>query len=141
MEKKLTQTSAKAHQRTDTEDRAKEYKNWHRQLDRGLYMLDVDAIEWRYRKGKLVPVAVMELTRTDSDFPINQKYLNAIVNRFENRDLQAKSARLVAEALNVEAYIVLFRYNCKEFHLYNLTRNGPWVKFNEDKMEEFLKSL
>lgn len=45
MEKKLSATGAKAHQRMDTEWRIQPYSDWHRTLDRSLYMLDVDFIE------------------------------------------------------------------------------------------------
>ena len=65
MQKKLTDSGAKAHQRADTEYRIQQYSDWHRTLDKSLLMLDVDFIEWRFRDGKLVAVGVMEVTRVD----------------------------------------------------------------------------
>ncbi|EFM09528.1 hypothetical protein PaecuDRAFT_3575 [Paenibacillus curdlanolyticus YK9] len=141
MEKKLTESKAKAHQRSDQEDRALGYKNWHRGLKRNLYMLDVDSIEWRVRDGELIPVGVMEITRTDSDQQIGTAYLDKIIERFEIRDFQGKIAKRLASILGVKAYIVLYKYDCSEFFVYNLSDNGPWNKFDPKGMESFLESL
>ncbi len=62
-------------------------------------MLDVDFIEWRYRNGDLVAVGVMEVTRVDADRNVTDGYLAAIIQRFEERDMQALAARRVAEAV------------------------------------------
>ena len=113
MEKKVTPSGAKAYQRTDAEWRIKPYSDWHRTLASNLLMLDVDFIEWRYRNGELAPVGVMEVTRVDRGRTVDQRYTDAILQRFEQRDLQARAARKVAEALKTKAYIVLFRQDCQ----------------------------
>jgi hypothetical protein len=141
MEKKLTGSGAKAYQRMDTENRIKPYSDWHRTLDRRLYMADVDFIEWRYRNNDLVAVGVMEVTRVDLAKEVNQGYLDSIVQRFEQRDLQARVARKVAEALQTKAYIVLFREDCSEFWVYNLTDRRGWGHYNPQQMEDFLLRL
>ncbi len=141
LEKKLTYSGAKAHQRGDIENRILPYSLWHRTLDRSLLMLDVDFIEWRFRDGDPVPVGVMEVTRVDSGKDVNENYLNSILQRYDIRDLQGKVARKVAEALRTRAYIVLFRENCSEFWVYDLTCNRGWIHFDPKEMEAFLKRL
>jgi tryptophan 2,3-dioxygenase len=141
MHKKTTSTGAKAYQRADTEWRIKPYSDWHRTLSKKLLMLDVDFIEWRYRHGKLVAVGVMEVTRVDKDKEVNQQYLRAIRQRFEERDVQAQAARKVAAALGTKAYIVLFREDCSEFWLYDLTETKGWYHLSPERMEKFLESL
>ena len=141
MDKQVTATGAKAYQRADTEWRIKPYSDWHRTLSKNLLMLDVDFIEWRIRDGALVAVGVMEVTRADKDKVVSQGYLNAIIQRYEERDLQARVARQVAAALRTKAYIVLFREDCSEFWTYNLTDRTGWVHRSAKQMAEFLESL
>lgn len=141
MHKKTTTTGAKAYQREDAEWRIKPYSDWHRTLSKKLLMLDVDFIEWRYRNGELMAVGVMEVTRVDKGKEVNQQYLRAIRQRFEERDLQAHAARKVASVLGTKAYIVLFREDCSEFWLYNLTDAKGWYYLTPERMEKFLESL
>jgi hypothetical protein len=141
MEKKVTPSGAKAYQRTDAEWRIKPYSDWHRTLSSRLLMLDVDFIEWRYRNGELIPVGVMEVTRVDRGRTVDQRYTDAILQRFEQRDLQARAARKVAEALKTKAYIVLFRQDCSEFWVYNLTDRAGWAHYTSPQMAEFLQRL
>jgi hypothetical protein len=141
MYKQLTPSGAKAQQRTDSEWRIRPYSEWHRKLAGELCMLDVDFIEWRYRNGELVAVGVMEVTRVDNGRAVHAGYLQAIVRRFEERDMQARAARKVAAALGTKAYIVLFRQDCSEFWVYNLTDRRGWDYFDAAGMERFLKQL
>lgn len=141
MNKKVTETGAKAYQRIDAEWRIKPYSDWHRTLSKNLLMLDIDFIEWRFRNGRLVPVGVMEVTRVDIDKYVTINYLNSIINRFEQRDLQARVARTVANALNTKAYIILFREDCSEFWVYNLTDKTMWANYDPKQMEDFLQGL
>lgn len=141
MYKERTKTGAKAYQRSDTENRVKPYSDWHRTLHGSLLMLDVDFVEWRYKNGELVPVGVMEITRVDGDKPVGNNYLNAIINRFEKRDVQAQAARKVAGALGTKAYIVLFRQDCSEFWVYCLSNPDGWSHFSPTEMESFLVRL
>lgn len=141
MDKKLTDSGAKARQREDSEWRAKQYSDWHRTLDKSLLMSDVDFIEWRFIDRKLVAVGVMEVSRADNDKDVNQGYLNAIIRRYEERDLQKRTAVAVAQALNTKAWIVLFREDCSEFWVYNLTSMRGWWHRTPVQMKEFLKSL
>jgi hypothetical protein len=141
MEKKLTDSGAKAYQRNDSEWRLKPYSDWHRTLAKELLMVDVDFIEWRYRHGQLIPVGVMEVTRVDLGKHVAPEYLEAILARYEQRDMQAEAARKVAAALRTKAYIVLFRADCKEFWVYNLTERKGWLHLQAAEMENFLKNL
>ena len=141
MDKKWTRSGAKAYQRTDTEWRIKPYSDWHRTLDSSLLMVDVDFIEWRFRYGQLVAVGVMEVTRVDKGREVGKPYLDAIISRFERRDMQARAARKVADALGTNTYIVLFREDCSEFWVYNLTTRSTWQHYTPEQMEDFLKRL
>lgn len=137
----MNENQSKALQRSDGEHRVKPYMDWRRTIKRGLYMLDVDDIEWRYRNGKQVAVGVLEMTRVDGDKPVGEGYFQAVLNRFLNRDMQGKTTKIIAEALGTHAYIVIFRYNCSEFFVYNLTLEGAWVTYNEKQFIEFLDAL
>jgi hypothetical protein len=141
MEKKITDSGAKAYQREDTEWRAKPYSDWHRTLDKSLLMTDVDFIEWRFIDGELTAVGVMEVTRVDMGKEVNQAYLDNIIHRFEVRDFQAKAARHVAEKLGTKVYIILFREDCSEFWTYNLTDKRGWAHYNPQQFEAALKRL
>jgi hypothetical protein len=141
MDKRLTSTGAKAYQRDDTEWRIKPYSDWHRTLARQLYMLDVDFIEWRNRNGEFVPVGVMEVTQVDLGRHVDDKYLDSIIQRFEARDFQARATRKVASALDTKAYIILFRQDCSEFWVYNLTDGAGWDYLDPNGMEQFLLRL
>jgi hypothetical protein len=141
LEKKLTASGAKAHQRNDTEHRLRPYSDWHRTLDRALLMLDVDYIEWRIIGGELVAVGVMEVTRVDQGREVTQGYLDAILHRYNERDIQSRAARKVAEALDTKAYIVLFREDCSEFWVYNLSETRGWYHTSPVGMERWLTRL
>ncbi len=142
LEKKITESGAKAYQRgTDSEWRIKPYSDWHRTLDKSLLMTDIDFVEWRFKGGQLVPVGVMEITRVDNGKEVNDGYLGAIINRFEQRDIQARTVRYTAKALNTKAYIVLFREDCSEFWVYNLSDRQGWYTYNSIEIESFLKGL
>ena len=141
MDKILTTTGSKAMQRSDNEWRSRPYSEWHRKLGRSYYSSDVDSIEWRFVDGELKAVGVMEITRVDDGITVGEKYLSSILDRFINRDLQSKTATRVAEVLNTKVYIILFRENCKEFWLYNLTDRKGWTHLNEYWMSYFIRNL
>jgi hypothetical protein len=104
-------------------------------------MLDVDFIEWRFINGNLVPVGVMEATRVDLGRQVNDGYLNAITQRYLERDMQARATKFVAAKLDTKAYIILFRADCSEFWVFNLSDGGAWQYFDPKQMETFLKNL
>lgn len=126
-----------------------QYREWRRQLVEGCMHLDVDQIEWRFFNRELVPVAVIEITRYSESVEDTVAhngstqpkpgYFTAILQRFE-RDIQGRATRLLAEKLDVNAYIVLYRYDCSEFWVYNLTQAKGWEHFDEKRMLKFLRS-
>lgn len=141
MIKETTTSGSKAYQRKDSEDRARPYRDWHRNLGAQYACSDVDSIEWRWRNGEPVPVAVIEITMADNDVNVCQKYLDAIIDRYENRDKQAALTRKVAIALGVNAYILLYRRNMMQFWLYNLSEKTGWSVMNNKQMSDFLRKL
>lgn len=146
MEKERTDSGSKAYQRDDEENREAEYMDWHRTLDSSLYMTDVDSIEWEYdENGKLNAVAVIEVTRVDKGKEVNEAYKQKIIDRYVERDMQRKATIKVADALDTNAYIVLFREGCSEFWGYNLTKHPDteWKKIasSSEEMEENFQKL
>lgn len=141
MDKLLTKSGSKAMQRMDNEWRARPYSEWHRSLGRSYYSSDIDSIEWRFVDGELKAVGVMEITRVDNGIFVNDKYLSSILDRFTNRDLQSRTALKVSKALETNTYIILFRENCKEFWIYNLTSKKGWIHLNTFWMSQFIKNL
>jgi len=140
MNKKTLKDGQKAYQRSDKENRVQPYLDWHRNL-KGLYMLDVDSIEWRFKKGIMTPVAVIEITRVDNDKIVTRKYLDAIIERFFKRDMQGKATLHVANALSCPAFITLFKEDCSMFYVYNLTDAEYWVKYTPAEYTGFLEQL
>jgi hypothetical protein len=145
MEKKLDTTSgAKAYQRQDAEDRALEFRSFHRTLNRRLCASDVDLVEWRLIDGVWTPVAILEITRADSGTSVTQGYKDAILDRFFSRDsFQTMAATNIAKLLGVKAWIVLFKEGCQEFWIYNLSggSGGRWYKYDRTRLENWLDHL
>ena len=145
MNKKTLPNGAKAYQRKDKEDRAIVYRDWHREL-KGLYMFDLDSVEWRYKNGVGVPVAIIELTRVDHErngrpIVVSKRYLDAILERFLERDTQGKFIMHMASCVNVPAYLTLFREDCSQFWVYNITEAIYWVKYTPEEYKDFLGGL
>ena len=55
--------------------------------------------------------------------------------------MQARATVKVAVALKTNAYIVLFRDDCSEFWVYNLSQRSGWSYYRPKEMENFLKRL
>tara|TARA_B100001123_G_scaffold170526_1_gene196134 strand:+ start:4522 stop:4950 length:429 start_codon:yes stop_codon:yes gene_type:complete len=125
--------------RPETQDRAKEFQQWHRTLGRRLLASDVDLVEWRLIDGELVPVGVLEITL--ADWPPTKPYLDAIIHRYEKKDVQGRTARHVADALGCKAWIVCYTQGCQKFWVWNLTESKGWFNFNAKQMELFLEGL
>ena len=141
MKKTLTSSGSKDYQRADSQDRSLEYKMYHRNLGPSLIAADIDLIEWRFVDGKMKAVAVCEITRVDGDIPVTRKYLSAILQRYRVRDLQARMVCKVAEQLSTNAYIILYRQDCKEFWVYNLSQNKGWWYLNDKKYKSWLEGV
>ncbi len=139
MKQITTNSGAKAHQRQDTEDRAKAFRDWHRTLGPKLYAVDIDLLELRKRAdGSFGCAAVLEVTRVDGD--VSDQYLAAILARYD-RGLQSIAAPLVAQSLGAKAWIVLFREDCSRFWVYNLSDRRGWWQLTAQRMELFLANL
>lgn len=123
--KKLTINGTKAIQRNDREDRLRDYKQWIYDQPK-LYASDIDQIEWGYKNGEELPVAVLELTRIDKSYRPPVGYFDAIIHRFQVRDTQARRIIKVAKKLEVDAHIVAFLKDLSEFSMYNLSNPNGW---------------
>lgn len=126
-------------QRNDAHiDRTADYRTWRRTFRHDCYVSDIDQVEWRITAGKPTPVVVLELTRIDGEMPPPRKYLDAIVTRMTKRDAQGATIVALADRLGVDAVIVLFRENLREFWLWNLSRPTQWFHRSRDQYEEWL---
>lgn len=117
----------KGRQRSDTEDRALAYRQWHYTLPAHCWLSDVDGIEWRLVDGQPVPAAIIELSRIDGALPLPASYLRAVETRFFDRDAQGSLIRRTAEILGVPAYLVLFARDLSAFYILDLGRRR-WAK-------------
>jgi len=131
----------KGQRREDREDRILEYKQWRWHLGHGCYVADVDAVEWRMKDDQLIPAAVFEMTRVDGNAEVPPSYLRAIIKRMEERDLQGKLAKKVAEKLGVKAWIVAFRHDLTDFWIYNLTDSRGWWPMTQEEYASWLKRM
>ncbi len=120
-------------------DAAKGYKAWHRTLDRTLYMSDVDTIEWRFVGGRLVPVAVIELT-TFSDDGIGEEKRSAVRDRFDRKTLQGQTTRAVARQLGVPALVFLHKADLSRFSVWDMEADS-WFELAPSQIIDLLKGL
>jgi len=128
--------------REDREDRASEYKQWHRDMPNSkCYAWDVDFIEWRYREGKPIPVALTELTRADNGIIVDSSYLETIIWRYFVRDKQGEITKYLADKLGIPAYIILFRQCCTEFWVYDMEKKKWRESLSPLQMKKFIESL
>jgi hypothetical protein len=139
MEKILNSNGQKAYQRSDREDRSLDYKLWLRTFDTGGLFMDVDLVKWKKENGELVPRAITELTRCDSE-ECGPPYRAAIIERYFNRDIQGKVIEALAKRLNVPAYLVLFQKDMKWLWVYSF-QTKVWKEFTPDEWAKFLNQL
>lgn len=131
----------KGKQRKDSEDRICDYRSWRHTFGNGMYVNDIDQLEWRIIDGKHTPVALIELSRIDGNMKIPQKYLEAVLNRFKKRDAQGSIFVLLAKLLKIDIWIVLFRWDLSEFYLYNLVNGEKWVHLSKDEYKKWISEL
>lgn len=131
----------KAAQHRSTEDRTRVYREWRRTLGPGLYVNDVDHVEWRMVDGHVVPVALLELTRVNGLAPVPPTYLDRILDRMCDRDPQAKFACEIAARIGVSAFVVVFRWDCGAFWVYNLSARRGWWSLTPEKYRTWIEGL
>lgn len=130
---------AKMHQRSDREDRTHDYRAWRRQQESTPYTNDIDHVEWRVEDNRIIPVAVLELTRID-DNDCSGAYLQAILKRYYAQG-QGRFIVHCADQLNCDAYIVAYYQDLTVFHLYNLSAQQGWKIMSHIQYSQWLRSL
>jgi len=120
----------KTKNRNDIEDRAQAYRDWRWEQGFG-GATDVDLVEWDMKCDPPRPLGIFELTRQDilpnqPNLPPDT-YLQKIVDRFGEQK-QGQVARLIAAALGVKVWIVVFREKMDLFWVYNWSDNRGWWK-------------
>lgn len=130
----------KGRQLEDHTDRTDEYRDWRHEIGHGCYVTDIDQIEWRYEGDRMVPKAVIELTKIDH-WSNPDNVLQAILDRIKDKP-QGQMLRMVADALGVQALIVVIVPGLKVFFMYSLSNDDDrWVKVQNRTYENWLKSL
>ena len=130
----------KQQQRADNEDRSIIYRQWRRGIGGSFYVIDLDQVEFTIRDDKLVPYAVIEITKADQAL-VEGAYLAAALERMTIRDVQGWAVCQLAEMLNVKAWFVVFNKDCSRFWVYNLTDEVAWVEMNEIQYIDWLRGL
>jgi hypothetical protein len=141
MEKKKTDSGAKAYQRENGEDRTLAFRKWKRTLPRWLYAIDADLIEYRIIGDHLAPVGILELTRIDGWRTPPPTYFKEIIDRFENRDIQKRAIVQIGNMLCCDAYIVAYRQDLLGFWIYNLSTGHGWVEVDDVGFQSWLQGL
>ena len=139
--KHLNKNGQKAYQRNDNEDRSLPYRNWLRTVDTAGFFLDVDFIKWRIDKdNRFTPCAITELTRTDSEKVVSEKYLQAIIDRFFGRDKQGEILGELGRILGIPVYLVLFPPSISWLYVFSF-RKKEWRFFEPDEWVKYLKNF
>ena len=138
---KAVLNGVKARQHASQQDRSLPYRDWRRTIGRSLYVNDIDQLEWRVIDGEIKPVAIIELTRVNGNISVPQSYLDSVLKRITQRDPQSKIACMVADSLNVCAYVVVWRWDLSEFFVYNLTKERGWKYWSPLQYEKWIGSL
>lgn len=154
--KKLTADGTKARQRDDKEDRSIIYRDFRREVGKTekngrfrktAYTSDLDQVEYLFVKGEPIPIAIFEITRYDFDEydgPNSSwaKYRSSILDRYFIRDAQGKFIQAIAEKLDCEAWIVLFRNDLESFWLFDLMhRDALWIHKDADQYKVWLADM
>jgi hypothetical protein len=107
---------AKQQRFTDDIDRLAAYRTWRYSIGKDRhYVLDVDQVEYRLRGGKLVPVAVLEMTRADvAGADPDRKLLHDIRTR---STWQREALEHIATLLGVPLYIVVYHAHLEEYFI------------------------
>jgi hypothetical protein len=123
--RKILSNGAKAVQRTDDVDRAKEYKDAVRVAGCGQ---DVDLVLYNKTPQGIRYVGVFEITQREPH-PLytyaGENYLQSILNRYRN-DMQGTIACDMAKRFGCHAFIVVYDTGCGAFWVYDLTIDKGW---------------
>lgn len=126
----------------DKEDRELPYKLWLRKnkTSNGFFT-DIDMFYLRKVDGLTRPAAITELTRIDSDSVPAQRYLDAITDRYFNRDTQGKTVQSIGNILQVPVYLVLYPINITWLYVFSFQKKR-WKLFSPpEKWIEYLESI
>ena len=139
LQKVYNSSGQKAYQRTDNEDRSLPYRNWLRTVSTNGFFIDIDFIKWKTINGEILPVAITDLTRCDSE-TVGQGYLDAITNRLFIRDQQGKLLETLGRLLKVPVYLILFQKDMQWLHVYSFQKK-IWKEYTPTEWAQFLYEL
>lgn len=141
MDKKITESGAKAEQRQDNDPREKLFQRWHRTLDKSWHFSDIDGVGWELVNNNLTPAFILDVTLADDNIQcVNSTYLNAITDRMFKRDMQGAVLRFLSKKLDVPGLIVLHRRDFSQFWAYDVATK-KWQELNRPQWLEFEDGL
>ena len=123
------------------EDRSLDYRDWRRTFASSSYVMDIDQVEYRIVDDEFIPVAVIELTRTDEAVRSAVALQTSVLRRISEENIQAKVLVSMAERLGVDAFLVLFVADLSEFHVYNLSTEKGWWVMNPERYQYWIDGL
>ena len=147
-----TASGAKARTRPECVDRTIPYRDWHRLQGRDLFVVDVDQVEVRIEGGKVVPVAVVELTFCPTGLAgyaaDRVPVLEAVWARLDPEragNLQGYVIRGVGRRLGVPSYVVAFEVDddgrLARLAVRPLDKPGEWRMMLPHEYADFLGEL
>jgi hypothetical protein len=121
------------------------YIEWHEKLGSSFGVTDIDQIEFGIDEitGKYKPVVIIELTFIPDSVKPPCAYLDTIIAGYNERTAK-KFIPILAEELNIPAYIVGYNKSCTRFYCYNITsknNNKNWCERTTEDMKKFIRSL
>ena len=140
---KLNAYGQKGYQMDNDEDRGHAFKKWVHQNRKSTvdgFFLDTDLIKWQGTTNREVkPKSIIEITRFDDKPVVGQKYLDAIINRY-NTQAQGKVTRTLSKILDVPAYIILYQKDILWMYVYSF-RADRWKFMKPEECLTFLEQL
>jgi len=122
----------------DGNNRVNQYLEWRASL--GLrYNQDLDSMEYVIEDGKVVPLALMEVSKVENRIVNVEAYLNKVN---ENRQCQMLVVAYVARILKIPAWYLLHEDNFERCWIRQLhDGGGPFRETNMGKVERYLRKL
>lgn len=121
-----------------TVDKAQFYKDWIRETSTGKngYWLDIDLIKVAERDGQIYPKVITDLTFAKSHEPA---YLEAIRQRWFERDAQGTTFRDMAAFFGVPCYLVA--YSQDKVSVLDVMSPDGWITYSYDEWGKEIEKL
>lgn len=132
-------------ERAGGEERTEFYRTWRTGLGFGS-VGDADQIEYAFRGGRVVPVAVIELSVADPEWchpDPSSLFLEKVLEKVGQARAQGRMLRHVSEAIEAPLYIVVVILDDLDagYWVYNVTAERGWRKMAPGEFVGWLRAL